>query len=304
MRRKVSLLLPILALNFILGSCSLLPGGGDNSDEPQTAQPVAPFPVIEDETPDLDATPPASASVFIPSTDPDQRRQVNAEGRTNPFSDLPMSPSIVFKPPTPAPPAPPSNGGSSTSGSSDSQPSGSTGASGTSGAGLGTGTIPGFDNPPSLPPLPTLAEEVQVTGVIRVNGVDNIILKAPGEEHSRTVRIGEYVSNGQIKVKSVDLQTNSPIVVLEQNGIEVVKQIDDPLLADRSLDDELAPEDAEMDEEAPIEEETDQPTDEEPAEDTSDTPAEEEMNDTDTPDEETESSPEDSIPTLEEDNEG
>ena len=80
---------------------------------------------------------------------------------------------------------------------------------------------------PSTPPQPVaaIAQDVVVTGVIQVGNTTQIILKAPNEAHSRYVQLGQYLANQQVLVKRVDRQNEVPVVVLEQNGIEVFKSV-------------------------------------------------------------------------------
>lgn len=80
---------------------------------------------------------------------------------------------------------------------------------------------------PDLPklPEPTLAQGVEVTGVVEVGGVPQAILKAPNES-SRYVRAGQRVSNGQVLVKRIEMNRGpAPVVILEQYGIEVARQV-------------------------------------------------------------------------------
>jgi hypothetical protein len=77
---------------------------------------------------------------------------------------------------------------------------------------------------PEMPPIPqpTLARQVEVTGVVKIGGTVQAIVKAPNEPTSRYVGIGQRLSNGQILVKRIELNPGSePIVILEENGIEV-----------------------------------------------------------------------------------
>ena len=77
---------------------------------------------------------------------------------------------------------------------------------------------------PTLPPIPqpTLARQVEVTGVVKVGNTVQAIVKAPNEPTSRYVGVGQMLSNGQILVKRIEINPGSePIVVLEENGIEV-----------------------------------------------------------------------------------
>lgn len=78
-----------------------------------------------------------------------------------------------------------------------------------------------------LPPLPTatLANTVEVTGVVNVGGIRQAIVKAPNEETSRYVREGQRLSGGQILVKRIDLTGAEPVVILEENGVEVSRPV-------------------------------------------------------------------------------
>jgi len=73
---------------------------------------------------------------------------------------------------------------------------------------------------------PTLAQDVIISGLYEANGRIKLIVQAPEENTSRYVEVGQYLSNGQVLVKSID-QDNFPypLVILEQSGIEVAKTI-------------------------------------------------------------------------------
>ncbi|OKH18176.1 hypothetical protein [[Limnothrix rosea] IAM M-220] len=268
--RKLYLLLPALALTIVVGSCS---SGGDEetptdtSGQPATEQAAPPAATAPASTPDPAPTAEAEDEgqpsdiltgislnpVFIPSTDPDARRNATAEGRTDPFADIAFSPTVVFAPePPPEPVTPPQNVPSvprvtpqpaPAPTNSNANASGNVG-NGNNNASLvslgadptGSSVSSTLDFSPVLPaaPIAQLAEETQVTGIIQLNGVDNIMVKAPNEEFSRYVQVGDFIADGQVKVKRVDFRRNSPVVVLEQLGIEVYKEIEDVLLADRS----------------------------------------------------------------------
>lgn len=84
---------------------------------------------------------------------------------------------------------------------------------------------PGLPTLPSIPE-PTLAQAVEVTGVVTVGGVTQAIVKAPNEPTSRYVSAGQRLSNGQILVKRIEVFSGSdPVVVLEENGIEVPRTV-------------------------------------------------------------------------------
>ncbi len=85
---------------------------------------------------------------------------------------------------------------------------------------------------PELPPIdPTLAQNVQILGLYEPpNGATKLIVQAPEEDSSRYVEVGQYLSNGEVLVKSIDRNGYPyPQVILEQSGIEVYKEIgEDP----------------------------------------------------------------------------
>ncbi|HEY9705855.1 MAG TPA: hypothetical protein V6C58_25695 [Allocoleopsis sp.] len=78
---------------------------------------------------------------------------------------------------------------------------------------------------PELPPIPepTIAQAVQVTGVIEIANIPYAFVKAPDEPSPRTVKVGQRLSNGQVLVKRIEV--NQKTVVLEQNGIEVNQRL-------------------------------------------------------------------------------
>ncbi|MBW4518915.1 MAG: hypothetical protein KME16_04325 [Scytolyngbya sp. HA4215-MV1] len=94
----------------------------------------------------------------------------------------------------------------------------------------GSGNLfpPGNTSLPTLPPAPQadLAKEVEITGVVKVAGVAQAIVKAPNESTSRYVRVGQRLSNGQILVKRIEMYEGAdPVVILEENGVEVAKAV-------------------------------------------------------------------------------
>lgn len=150
---------------------------------------------------------------LIPATDGNIRVKNIARGRQDPFSALNLQPKIEIEE-------------EEIASSEREQPSG----------------VPVFNPPDDMladssedeffaPPEdeflePTLAREVVITGVVKVDGKDKIIVNAPEETSSRYVEVGQYLSNGQILVKSIDFSNfSTPLVVLEQFGTEVIKEI-------------------------------------------------------------------------------
>ena len=94
-----------------------------------------------------------------------------------------------------------------------------------------TPTTPPIVFAPSLPPLPepSLARAVEVTGMVTIGSETQVILKAPNEPFSRYVSTGQYLSDGQVLVKRIEgRDRGTPMVILEQFGIEVTKEIQEP----------------------------------------------------------------------------
>lgn len=144
-----------------------------------------------------------TVSGLLPQTQAEQRREGIISGRTDPFAIIPVEPKILVK---------------------------------TDGTGTSTRNSPGA----SLPPPPELeedregqgevkadlAEQVVVSGIIELAEVTQIIINAPNEPYTRYVQPGQYVSNGEVLVKRVETGSGgTPIVVLEQSGIEVFKPV-------------------------------------------------------------------------------
>lgn len=82
---------------------------------------------------------------------------------------------------------------------------------------------------PELPklPEPTQARGVEVTGVAEIGGTPMAIIKVPGEP-ARYVREGQRIADGQVLVKRIEMnQGPTPVVILEQYGVEVAKAVGD-----------------------------------------------------------------------------
>lgn len=88
--------------------------------------------------------------------------------------------------------------------------------------------VPSVNVPPVMtrpaPPAPSLAETVEITGVVQIAGVTNVIVKVPDEHTSRSVAVGERLGNGKVLVKRVEMGLE-PTVILEQGGREIVRSI-------------------------------------------------------------------------------
>jgi hypothetical protein len=246
---KISLIVSLATLTVIMGGCS-----GSETEVTTTEpvpQPVKKAPEATKSEPFKGGIEPGKrpspvASGLIPPTNPDQRVKQIVQGRRNdPFGLIPVQPIVTVDPekaakakaekvpqipvvPAPPPvtvipkvPVPPQSVTKIPISPVTMIPQ-----------------VPGRTFSPVLPtiPEPTLAKEVAVTGVMDVGGVTYVILQAPNETSSRSVRTGQYISNGQILVKRVEMNRGAvPIVILEQFGIEVSKEVgEEPEVADKT----------------------------------------------------------------------
>ncbi len=76
------------------------------------------------------------------------------------------------------------------------------------------------------PSLTSLASGIEISGVMQVRGKLTAIVKVPTEPTSRYVSAGDYLGNGKVLVKRIELKPNQePLVILEQNGVEVIKSV-------------------------------------------------------------------------------
>ncbi|MGC1393921.1 MAG: hypothetical protein WA828_06530 [Coleofasciculaceae cyanobacterium] len=79
---------------------------------------------------------------------------------------------------------------------------------------------------PPAPPSVEIAQAVQVKGVVELGGKVSAIVKESEQSDSRSVSAGDYVAQGKVLVKRIEFNGNrEPVVILEQNGVEVSKQV-------------------------------------------------------------------------------
>lgn len=248
-----------------------LPGGQDTSSQPDPTVDPDPTVVIdsgeagqdgttEGETAQGESTEIASASTpadgedsapvgavpldLITSTNPNTRAQQVQRDRPDPFSLLPSAPTVEVPETTTQSQGSQSQGsqsqGSQSQGSPGSAQSGGSSQTAAAGANSGSSTegAAGSDGAAAgpvipLPPPTTLARAVEVTGVVQIGAVPYAIVRAPNEPTSRYVRAGQSLSNGAVLVKRIDSFAGlEPTVVLEQNGIEVVRGVEAPPASD------------------------------------------------------------------------
>jgi len=163
--------------------------------------------------------PPVTSSPFVPQIaitglippiDPDSRRKEVSKGKQDPFLLFPIKATQQVK-------------------AINSKPKNSSIAN-------NPGPIkspPIVEKTPEEVPKTDLANDTLVSGVISIGNNIKILLKAPNENNTRYVQVGQYISNGQILVKRVENPNSStPIVVLEENGQEVYKKVGQAIIAE------------------------------------------------------------------------
>jgi hypothetical protein len=92
-----------------------------------------------------------------------------------------------------------------------------------------------------LPPDTKAADGTKITGTVEVAGTIYAIVSAFGESTSRYVRAGQMISNGKVLVKRIDTNAEPPIVVLQQNGVEVLRAVGAPVVASSNSDQPVTP---------------------------------------------------------------
>jgi len=125
-----------------------------------------------------------------------------------------------------------SSGGSSSGGGSAAR-NGAAGGGGSSTGGSGSVASGDSSSLPDLaarPPIPdpALARGVEVTGVVLIGANYQAIVKAPNEPTSRYVSAGQRLAGGRVLVKRIENQGSEPVVILEEDGVEVVRSIGAP----------------------------------------------------------------------------
>lgn len=218
---KLPLILMVSILALSSGGCNLFQQSQETSDAPPDAQ----SPTESSETPPPEqtfeeSTPPTPSVAtlptynLIPSTDPTQRRQEIQAGRANPFAIIPVKPVVTKKATT--------NGVDDPESLCKIEPQ-PTVATAQQPQAISNGGV----LPPTEPvlPIPNEARGVLVSGVVKLRGTPVAIVKAPGESVARHVTAGATLSNGQVQVKSVNLNGGEPYVVLEQYGLDISRYV-------------------------------------------------------------------------------
>lgn len=222
MNKTVLLVLTIIIASMT-GGCSFLGNAKKDFDE-STSKPIpkvksAPVatetvkPETEEEFADLEeeTEPTQRIAGLIPTTDADARVRSIIRGRQDPFSVVTLVPKIEIEEEELELPRPPVSNRTNRQENPVSRQQ---------------------NNDNSNLPSPIdkfrteLAQKVVISGLYEANGSTKLIVQAPEENNSRYVEVGQYLSNGQILVKSIDRNHfPTPLVILEQSGIEISKAI-------------------------------------------------------------------------------
>ncbi len=240
-------LLSIVGLLCLASGCNRTTASNPNSSAPQTAAVSPTREVIQQPETALakplgaedffpnpmvanGAVAPSAMPNLIPPTTTAERMPQISAGRADPFASLGLMPTVTQKPvANMAPPLP----------------------TGTAVPVVATPVqiatqlpVPAFPVPAPLPDLlpapinagnlpnvtvPTarpysLAEAIEISGVVEVAGKTNVILQVPNEHTSRYAVVGERLGNGKVLIKRVEMGLE-PVVILEQEGREITRSI-------------------------------------------------------------------------------
>lgn len=160
-------------------------------------------------------------------------------GRPDPFSALPLTPTVVIKqnpasaissvtPSTSSIPVAPSIQPSSAATAQQSSPLPVVNVPATVVPRVTASSAP-LAMPSSVLPAPVstvnLAQAIAVSGVVQAGSRTSVIVQVPNETTSRSAVVGDYLANGKVLVKRIEMQGAEPVVVLEQDGAEFVKPV-------------------------------------------------------------------------------
>jgi hypothetical protein len=70
-----------------------------------------------------------------------------------------------------------------------------------------------------------MAQAIAVSGIVQAGSKTSIIVQVPHEMSSRSAVVGDYLANGKVLVKRIEMQGAEPVVVLEQDGAEFIKPV-------------------------------------------------------------------------------
>lgn len=236
MKKRPALILLLSVIALFNGGCGQEEQNSSTSPSPAPVvgkTPAVPVPVPPSSQAAVplvtSPTEPINIKLYglIPSTNIKQRQQEIIAGRANPFSLISIQPQvtpvaatvIVLKKPI----TNKNNIKKTNSKSGD--------ASGNKIAyikklGRSSQTPGQMMTPIPIPlPNPSDAKAVEILGVLQIGNQPFAIVQAPGESVPRYVGTGASLVNGQVQVKSINSNAESPTVTLEQYGQQVIRAV-------------------------------------------------------------------------------
>jgi hypothetical protein len=236
--KKALLLINLSIVTLLLSSCSSSQNTSTPpSPSPSPGQATSPSPgappaadTTPNSPPETVAQAPSTEIIPViippgiePSTNPQQRQASLSTGRRDPFAAIAVKAKVTVLP----------SEGEKIGGRVPTDGNGKNGKPTPGDKAGGKSPFPTQTKPggkggkvlPASPPEPHLAEDVIITGVVELNGIPYAIVQAPEEPFSRYVQSGQYLANGQVLVKRIDMYAGTPSVLLEQYGVQVTKQV-------------------------------------------------------------------------------
>ncbi|MGF1523802.1 MAG: hypothetical protein ACFBSF_15910 [Leptolyngbyaceae cyanobacterium] len=86
--------------------------------------------------------------------------------------------------------------------------------------------IPVANAPVSIPSLPTYSapvdpmQAIELSGVVQLGDRVAVIVRESNDTTSRHMFAGDFLAGGRIKIKSIDLSSQEPLIILEYQGKE------------------------------------------------------------------------------------
>ena len=183
----------------------------------------------------------ATPSELVPSTPTSDRLSVVTAGRLDPFAPITQSIGATSSPKKQeavpatnvAPPVAPTLPTTAISAAPDLPPVPY--VSPAPAPQLPLPAIPVAANPLSIPALPSFPQAapvpqspidaVELTGVVQVGDRIGVIVREGNGQSSRHIFEGDLLGGGQIRVKSIDLSSQEPLIILEYQGQEYTRMV-------------------------------------------------------------------------------
>ena len=229
----------IISSALLLNGCGVFGGGEDTATIPEIPTPTpTPTPTPEvTETPDNGQVI-GSTGGLIPATNSQDRLRQIEQGRNDPFNSI--SPPALIKvrqdqplpfaqedrasvrTPIPTAVTPPASNKKPQDISNQESKTGKTNTANrnnSSTAGNVVDMAKLQTQAPVMPPNPTEASNMRVSGVMNLDGNNIALVQAPWESIPKSVRVGDIISNGNVSIRVREIRFNYPtsIALLENN---------------------------------------------------------------------------------------